>query len=94
MKDALDNMTRQIQLDRHNLLVQQVDSNASAKRLMLLLALGGLALGLGIAHLTAYSIVRAIRRMLSMIETVSSNNLVVGDMEVGAAMRWARPRLG
>ena len=49
---------------------------------MLILALLGMAVGLGIAHLTAYSIVRAIRAMLTMVNAVSSNNLMVGDMEV------------
>jgi methyl-accepting chemotaxis protein len=94
MKDALGNMTGQIESDRHIVLVEQVDSNASAKRLMLLLALGGLALGLGIAHLTAYSIVRAVRRMLSMIETVSSNNLIVDDMEVRSGDEMGKAALG
>ncbi|MDP9051389.1 MAG: methyl-accepting chemotaxis protein [Acidobacteriota bacterium] len=84
MKDSLNDLTSQIEADRHAVLAEQVDFNMSAKRMVLLLALGGLALGLGIAYLTAYSIVRAIRRMLSMIDTVSSNNLMAGDMEVSS----------
>jgi methyl-accepting chemotaxis protein len=82
MTGALNEMAAQIEVDRHNLLVEQVVSDAWLKRLMLLLALAGFALGLGIAHFTAYSIVRSIRRMLAMISAVSSNNLVVDDMEV------------
>ena len=82
LKDAVNEMTdafeRQMQgeLDRH------VASDAWTKRLMLMLALAGFLLGLGIAHLTASSTVRAIRRMLEMIRTVSSNNLAADDMEV------------
>jgi methyl-accepting chemotaxis protein len=94
MNDSLNTMTAQIELDRHNVLLEQVESNTSAKRLMLLLGLGGLALALGIAHLTAYSIVHAIRRMLSMIDTVSSNNLMGGDMEVSSSDEMGKAAVG
>jgi methyl-accepting chemotaxis protein len=82
MTGALNDLIQQIELDRHNILQQQVASNAWTKRLMLILALAGLVAGLGIAHLTAYSIVQAIRAMLAMVNAVSSNDLMVGNMEV------------
>jgi len=94
MTGALNDLIQQIELDRHNILVQQVASNAWTKRLMLILALLGMAVGLGIAHLTAYSIVRAIRAMLTMVNAVSSNNLMVGDMEVRSHDAMGKAALG
>jgi methyl-accepting chemotaxis protein len=82
MTNALAQMTAQVELDRHNVLIEQVESDAWTKRLMLMLALAGLVLGLGIAHFTASSLVHAIRRMLKMVNTVSSNDLAGEDMEV------------
>jgi methyl-accepting chemotaxis protein len=82
LTNAMNDMTAHVELDRHNVLIQQVSSNAWTRRLMLILALGGLALGLTIAFVMAHSIVHAMHRMSEMIETVSSNNLVVEDMEV------------
>jgi methyl-accepting chemotaxis protein len=82
LTNALNDLTAQVEADRHSVLLEQVATDAWTKRLMMILALAGFALGLGIAHFTAYSIVRAIRRMLTMIHSVSSNNLVVDDMEV------------
>jgi len=61
---------------------------------MLLLALAGLAIGSTIAFVIAQSIVNTIHRMSAMIESVSSNNLVVEDMEVESDDEMARPRRG
>ncbi len=94
MTNALNDMTAEFDSERSGALLRQVSSNAWTRRLMMILALGGLAVGLGIAHLTAYSIVRAIRRMLSMIDIVSSNNLVVGDMDVKSRDEMGKAALG
>ena len=68
MTDALNDMTAQVEALRHNVLVEQVASNAWTKRLMLLLALFGLAAGSAIAVVIARSIVGAIQQMsLSLI---------------------------
>jgi methyl-accepting chemotaxis protein len=94
MTNALNDMTAEFDSQKRIALLRQVSSNAWTKRLMLILALGGLAVGLGIAHITAFSIVRAIRGMLSMIDTVSSNNLMVGDMEVKSSDEMGKAALG
>jgi methyl-accepting chemotaxis protein len=82
MTEAINGVTTYCERKCQDALQRQVDSNASTKNLMLILALAAFALGLGIAHITAYSIVRAIRGMSTMIHTVSSNNLMVEDMKV------------
>lgn len=82
LKDAVNDMTDAFERQMQGDLDRDVASGAWTKRLMLALALMGFLLGLGIAHITASSIVRSIRRMLEMIHTVSSNNLVADDMEV------------
>src|SRR6266702_4804870 len=79
---AMNTMAAQVESHRRSALARQLASNSRSKDLMLVLMLSGLAMGLGIAHLTAYSIIHAIRGMLAMISTVSSNNLIGGDMEV------------
>ena len=82
MTKALNDLMAESERNRHDTLVRQVSSNVWTKRLMLILGLAGLALGLGIAQATAYSIAHSILRMLTMINTVSSNNLAADDMEV------------
>jgi methyl-accepting chemotaxis protein len=67
---------RQVALDR------QIVSDGSSKKLMLVLAFTGLALGSVIAIVIARSVLSPIHRMLAMIETVSSNNLTADDMDV------------
>jgi methyl-accepting chemotaxis protein len=81
LTDAANDLTVEFEQQMQDALSRHVASDARTKRLMLMLALAGFAFGLGIAHFTAYSIVRAIRRMLTMINSISSNNLVVDDME-------------
>jgi methyl-accepting chemotaxis protein len=81
LTDAMNDLTVEFEQQMQDALSRHVASDARTKRLMLMLALAGFAFGLGIAHFTAYSIVRAIRRMLTMINSISSNNLVVDDME-------------
>jgi methyl-accepting chemotaxis protein len=82
LKGAVNDMTAAFERQMQDALDRHVASDAWTKRLMLMLALAGFLFGLGIAHFTASSIVRAIRRMLKMIHTVSSNNLAADDMEV------------
>ena len=82
LTSAVNTMATAFEQQMQDALARHVASDAWTKRFMLILALAGLAFGLGIAYLTAYSIVRAIRRMLRMIHTLSSNNLMVDDMEV------------
>jgi methyl-accepting chemotaxis protein len=84
LTDSLNDLTAECEVQRHNARVRQVAYDVWTKSLMLILVLVGLALGLSIAHFTAYSIVHAIRRMLTMIDAVSSNNLVVDDMEMNS----------
>jgi methyl-accepting chemotaxis protein len=82
LTNALNDMTAHVEADRHNVLVQQVSSNAWTKHILLFLALAGLAIGSTIAFVMARSIVHAMHRMSEMIEALASNNLVVEDMEV------------
>ena len=82
LREAVDDMTAAFERHMQDVLSRHAAAEAWTRRLMLMLALAGLAVGLGIAHLTAYTIVRAIRRMLAMVSAVSSNNLTVDDMQV------------
>ena len=93
-KNAVDDMTNAFQRQMQADLERHVASDATTRQLMLILALAGFLLGLGIAHFTASSIVRAIRRMLEMIHTVSSNNLAADDMEVTSNDEMGKAALG
>jgi methyl-accepting chemotaxis protein len=84
MTEAGNGVTVYFERKRQAALARQIDLNASTKNLMLILTLAAVALGLGIAHVTSSSIVRAIRGMSMMIHTVSSNNLMVEDMKVNS----------
>jgi methyl-accepting chemotaxis protein len=79
---ATTDMAASFERQRQEALLRQEAEDRWSKTLMLVLSLAGLAVGLGIAHLTASSIVRTIRNMLTMVNAVSSNNLMVEDMEV------------
>jgi methyl-accepting chemotaxis protein len=94
LKDAVSDMTAAFERQKQEAMSRQVASDAWTERLMLILALAGLAVGLGIAHLTAYSIVHTIRRMLAMINLVSSNNLVVDDMQVNSDDEMGKAAIG
>ncbi len=67
---------------RADALSRQIASDESSKRLLVLFALGGLALGLIVASVIARSILGAVRDMLTMIEAVAANNLAADDMDV------------
>jgi methyl-accepting chemotaxis protein len=82
LTNALNDMTAQVEADRHDVLVLQATTNAWTKRLMMILALAGLAIGSVIAFVIAESIIHAIHKMSALIASVSSNDLVVEDMEV------------
>jgi methyl-accepting chemotaxis protein len=84
LASAMDDMKLALSQRRQAALDRQETSDSRSKRLVVVLALAGLAVGLGIAHLTASSIVRTIRNMLAMVNAVSSNDLMVDDMEVGS----------
>jgi methyl-accepting chemotaxis protein len=94
LKDAVNDMTADFERQKLQALNQQIASDSWTKRLMLILGLAGLVMGLGIAHLTASSTVHTIRRMLAMIDTVSSNNLVVEDMPVGGDDEMGKAAVG
>jgi methyl-accepting chemotaxis protein len=81
---ALDAMNSSFEKQRIAGRQRQVNYDDWTKRLTLMLALGALVLGGVIANLTAYSIVRAIRRMLVIIDLVAANNLAADDMEVNS----------
>jgi methyl-accepting chemotaxis protein len=82
LTDAVNGMTAAFEQQMQGALARHIASDARTRSFMLILALVGVALGLGIAHITAFTIVRAIRRLSRMISLVSSNNLMVDDMEV------------
>jgi methyl-accepting chemotaxis protein len=94
LTNALNDMTGQVEADRHNVLVQQVSSNAWTKHMLLFLVLAGLAIGSTIAFVMARSIMHAMHRMSAMIEALASNNLVVEDMEVESEDEMGKAALG
>ena len=93
-KRALSELTSVFDQHMTDAVTEHVESDAVTKRITVLLMVGGLVLGLGIAHLTAYSIVRAVRAMLAMINTVSSNNLAAADMQVRSSDEMGRAARG
>jgi methyl-accepting chemotaxis protein len=78
----MNNLMAEFEQRRQSALDRQIASDGRSKTLMMVLALTGLALGSTIASVIARSILKAIQRMLTMIETVSSNNLAADDMAV------------
>ena len=79
---SMDAMSKAFERQRQDALSREIATDSWLKTLMLSLALVGLALGSVIAFVIAQSILHAIHQMSEMIETVSSNNLVVEDMKV------------
>jgi len=79
---SMNNLMAEFEQRRQSALDRQIASDGRSKTLMMVLALTGLALGSTIASVIARSILKAIQRMLTMIETVSSNNLAADDMAV------------
>jgi methyl-accepting chemotaxis protein len=94
ISNALDTVTAAFERQRQGALGREVANDSWSKSLMLILALGGLVIGLTIAYVMARSIVNAMHRMSAMIETVSSNNLVVEDMEVESEDEMGKAALG
>jgi methyl-accepting chemotaxis protein len=94
LADAMSNMTAAFERQRQDALSREVATDSSSRTLMLLLALAGLAIGSAIAFVIARSIVQAVHRMSEMIENVSSNNLVVEDMEVESDDEMGRAAQG
>ena len=94
MTNALNDITAQVEADRHDVLVQQATTNAWTKRLMMILALAGLAIGSAIAFVIARSLFMRFTECLAMIESVSRNNLVVDDMEVESDDEMGKAALG
>src|SRR5208283_5288995 len=82
LADAMNDMKLLLNSRRRDAQLREVASDSWSKTLMLILVLAGLVIGSTITWVIARSIVNAIHRMLAMIENVSSNNLVVEDMEV------------
>lgn len=82
LADAMSDMTAAFERQRQDALNREMATESWSKTLMLVLALGGLAIGSAIALVIARLIVRTMYRMSRMIETVSSNNLTIEDMEV------------
>ena len=91
---AMHDMTAAFEHQRQDAQGLEEASDSSSKTLMLLLALAGLAIGSAIAYVIAESIMHAIHRMSAMIENVSSNNLVVEDMEVESDDEMGRAAQG
>jgi methyl-accepting chemotaxis protein len=79
---SMNDMSAAFERQRQDALSREEASDSNSKTLILLLALAGMVIGSTIAFVIARSIVNTIHRMSEMIETVSSNNLVVEDMDV------------
>ena len=94
LADAMSNMTAAFERQRQDALSREIASDSWSKTVLLLLALAGLAIGSAIAFVIARSIVHAIHRMSEMIEDVSSNNLVVEDMDVESDDEMGRAAQG
>ena len=91
---AVNDMATAFEQQMQDALARHVATDAWTRHFMLILALAGLALGLAIAHVTAYSILRAIRSMLRMIGVLSANNLTVDDMEIKSYDEMGKAALG
>ena len=63
---------------------EQAATEASAKRLMLILALAGLAVGVVVAILIARSITGAVSSMVAVLQEIAANNLTAEDMEIAS----------
>ncbi len=94
LADATNNMAKAFDGQRQDALDRELATESWSKTLMLILGLGGLAIGSAIALVIARSIVKTMQRMSRMIETVSSNNLVVEDMEVESDDEMGSAALG
>ena len=82
LASVMSDMTAALERQRQEALSRERASDSWSKTLMPLLALTGTLIGSTIAFVIAQSIVHAIHGMSEMIERVSSNNLMVEDMEV------------
>jgi methyl-accepting chemotaxis protein len=78
----ISDMIADFEHQRAATLSRQIDSNRSARLLMMSLALIGLALGCIIATVIARSIIDAVDDMLHTIQAVASHNLSFADMAV------------
>jgi methyl-accepting chemotaxis protein len=92
--NAMGDMTTSFERQRQDALGREEGTDSWSKTLMLILAFAGLAIGSTIAFVIAHSIVHAIHRMSEMIERVSSNNLMVEDMEVESEDEMGKAALG
>jgi methyl-accepting chemotaxis protein len=91
---SMNNLMAEFEQRRQAALDRQIASDGSSKTLMLILALTGLAIGGTIATVIARSILLTIDKMLTMIETVSSNNLAADDMAVESDDGMGKAALG
>ena len=91
---AMDDMKAAFERQRQDAARRERASDSWSKTLMLLLALAGMLIGSTIAYVIAQSIVHTIHNMSEMIERVSSNNLVVEDMEVESDDEMGRAAQG
>ena len=94
LANAMNDMKLSLNSQRRDAQLRQEAEDSWSKTLMLILAFTGLAIGSTIAYVIARSIVNTIHRMSEMIESVSSNNLVVEDMEVESDDEMGRAAQG
>lgn len=94
LTSAVNDMATSFERQMQDALARHTASDAWTKQFMLLLALAGVVLGLAIAHITAYSILRGNRRILRMIDAISSNNLMIADMEVSSTNEMGHAAMG
>ena len=82
LKKIVDNFAERQNQHKIGTREGQAATEASAERLMLILALAGLAVGLVVAILIARSITGAVSRMVAMIQEIAANNLAIEDVEI------------
>ncbi|MDR3746053.1 MAG: HAMP domain-containing methyl-accepting chemotaxis protein [Acidobacteriaceae bacterium] len=82
LSNSISGMTVVLERQRQEALKRELMTDRLSKTLTLILMLAGLLLGTAITLVISHSILHTIHRMSQMIETVSSNNLVVEDMKV------------
>jgi methyl-accepting chemotaxis protein len=67
---------------KDELLAEQTASESHARSVIWMLAVAGIGIGLAVAILITRSIAGAISKMVTMIQTVSGNDLTVNDLEI------------
>jgi methyl-accepting chemotaxis protein len=70
---------------KEEILKEQAAIESRVRLLVIMLAILGVAIGLGMSILVTRSIIAAIARMLGLIEEIAANNLAVADVQIASA---------